>query len=367
MRILRVAQNLYPEVPGGGTYHAHALSRDQAEMGHDVTVLTVSDDETLPRREERAGYTVVRQPQTAEAIGNQISFGALDYLLRGPEFDVVHAHSHLYFLTNVACFDRVLGDTPLALTNHGLYSQTAPEWLFDLYLRTLGRLSFEAADVVFCYTETDRRRVRSLGVESRIEVVSNGIDTTRFRPDGPSSEHIDHDAPVVLFVGRLVDGKNPRDILGAFVRLKQAVPDVALYFCGDGPLRETLAEEARSLGIADDVTFLGQIPYEEMPSVYRSSDVLVLPSRAEGLPRVVLEAVSSGVPVVSNELRQIESVVSGNGDTVDTTDPAAFADAIRDWIEDGWSVHGLDDSYRWRRTVEETTEVLELLCRADGQ
>ncbi len=75
MRILRVAQNLYPEVPGGGSYHVHAMSRDQAAMGHDVTVLTVSDDESLPRREERDGYTIVRRSATVELLNNEISLG----------------------------------------------------------------------------------------------------------------------------------------------------------------------------------------------------------------------------------------------------------------------------------------------------
>jgi glycogen(starch) synthase len=73
MRILRVAQ--YPEVPGGGTYHVYALSRDQAAMGHDVTVLTVSGDDKLTRREERDGYTVVRRSPTVEVLGNEISVG----------------------------------------------------------------------------------------------------------------------------------------------------------------------------------------------------------------------------------------------------------------------------------------------------
>ena len=61
MRILRVAQNLYPAHPGGGAYHIHALSRDQVAMGHDVTVVTLSDDPDRPREETRDGYRVVRR------------------------------------------------------------------------------------------------------------------------------------------------------------------------------------------------------------------------------------------------------------------------------------------------------------------
>ncbi|MFB6229104.1 MAG: hypothetical protein ABEH88_11220 [Halobacteriales archaeon] len=89
MRILRVAQNLYPEVPGGGTYHVHVMSCDQAAMGHEVTVLTVSRDETLPRREERAGYTVVRRSPTVEALGNEISVGVARVFSDAEDFDTL--------------------------------------------------------------------------------------------------------------------------------------------------------------------------------------------------------------------------------------------------------------------------------------
>jgi len=150
MRILRVTQKTYPDVKGGAPYHTHALSRDQAAMGHDVTLLTVRTDADLPLVEQRDGYSIVRCDSLGAPLGNDISPGVAEYLWGGDEFDVVHAHSHLYFATNLAALRRFLGGPPLAVTNHGLFSQNAPEWVFDLYLRTLGRWTFNQADVVFC-------------------------------------------------------------------------------------------------------------------------------------------------------------------------------------------------------------------------
>ena len=92
MRILRVAQKTYPEVVGGGPYHVHALSRDQAAMGHDVTVLTLSTDSNLPRREDRDGYTLIRCTATSEILGNGLSVGIARYLRQASDYDVVHAH-----------------------------------------------------------------------------------------------------------------------------------------------------------------------------------------------------------------------------------------------------------------------------------
>ena len=116
MRVLRVAQKVYPDTKGGASYHIHALSRDQAAMGHDVTVLTVRHDSELPHVEQRDGYTVVRFDSTAAPLGNHLAPGIVQYLFERDAFDIIHAHSHLYFSTNVAALRRRLGDVPLAIT-----------------------------------------------------------------------------------------------------------------------------------------------------------------------------------------------------------------------------------------------------------
>lgn len=355
MRILRVAQNLYPEVPGGGTYHVHAMSRDQATMGHDVTVLTVSDNESLPRREERDGYTIVRRSPALEVLGNEISIEVAQFLRDAVNYDIIHAHSHLYFSTNLAAMSRYLGNIPLAITNHGLYSQSAPEWLFDLYLRTLGQWTFNQAEVVFCYTDEDRERVQEFGVNSRIEVVPNGVDMQRFTPDGARSEIIDHNGPVVLFVGRLVEGKRPKDAIEAVSRLPDEL-NVKLYVVGDGPLRSELEEKVNR----NNVDFLGQIPYEEMPAVYRSGDVLLLPSRTEGLPRTVLEAMASGVPVVVSNLDQVAPLVDEGGVTVPVGDVNGFTAGIETILEGSFKNPRtvIEGEFDWSYTVGRTTEIL---------
>jgi glycosyltransferase involved in cell wall biosynthesis len=363
MRILRVAQKTYPEVPGGGTYHVHAMSRDQAAMGHDVTVLTISTDPGLPRVEQRDGYTVIRYPSTLSFIGNDISAGLARHLAAVDDstYDVCHAHSHLYFSTNLAALKRRLGDLPLAITNHGLYSQNAPEWVLNVYLRTLGRWTFNCADTVFCYTDTDRDRVRDLGVRSRIEVVPNGIDTDRFTPDGPESDLIDNDGPVVLFVGRLVEGKRPENAVRALASLRETHPNAALYLCGEGPLKDELLSLAEELGVCEMVTFLGQVPYEKMPAVYHDADVFVLPSRAEGVPRTIMEAMATGVPVVSSDLQQVRDLVSHGGYTVDVENYEAFAGRIGQSLDGEYPDGGRERivaEHSWSDTVERTTAVL---------
>ncbi|MDZ5810527.1 glycosyltransferase family 4 protein [Halorubrum sp. AD140] len=367
MRILRVAPWIYPDTKGGGDYHVHAMSRDQAAMGHDVTVLTTRADPSLPRVEQTHGYTILRVSPGVTLLGNDVSPAVARYLWHADRenFDVIHAHSHCYFVTNLAALKRRLGDIPLAITNHGLYSQNAPERLFTLYLKTLGRWTFNQADVVFCYTEVDKERVRKLGVTSQIEVVSNGIDMERFTPEGPESELIDADGPVVLFVGRFTDGKRPWLAVEAFAEVLEEYPDAELYLCGEGGLREDLETQVAELGIGESVTFLGHVPYDEMPKVYRSGDVLVLPSRAEGVPRTVLEAMASGTRVVVNDLEQVSSIVERYGNTVQSSDLVAFLRAIQSQIRDSErdNIKPRKERlrYKWEDTVRTTVEVLREL------
>ena len=366
MRILRVAPWIYPDTKGGGDYHVHAMSRDQAAMGHDVTVLTTREDESLPRIEETHGYTILRVSPGVTLLENDVSPAVARYLwgVNSDDFDVMHAHSHCYFVTNLAALKRRLGGIPLAITNHGLYSQNAPEHLFSLYLQTIGRWTFNQADVVFCYTDVDKQRVRELDVSSRIEVVPNGIDTERFTPEGPESELIDAEGPVVLFVGRFAEGKRPWLAVEAFAEVLEEYSGAELYLCGDGALREDLEAQVADLGIGEAVTFLGHVPYDEMPKVYRSGDVLVLPSRAEGVPRTVLEAMASGLKIVMSDLEQVAPTLGDWGHVVADGGGESFADGLLAAIGVSGETSGqvAAGDHRWEDTVERTTRSLESIA-----
>jgi glycosyltransferase involved in cell wall biosynthesis len=374
MRILRVAQDLFPEVVGGAPYHIHALSRDQAARGHEVTVLTVSDEVDEPTTEQRDGYTVCRTPPKVDIFGNQLFASTLGQLRNREEYDVVHAHSHLFYSTNVAAVHSRFDETPMAVTCHGLNSQRVPEWVSKTHLRTVGKWTYNAADTVFCYTPSERERLRELGVTSPVNVVKNGIDTQRFSPGGPEATQIaDTDGPAVLFVGRLVEGKCPHDVLSAFEGVRERLPDATLFYCGDGPLRSELESSAAETGLGDAIVFLDHVPYKAMPAVYRAADLLVLASRAEGLPRTVLEALACGTPVASTDLEQLVPIVEQAGATVPVGDVEALTGAITDIL--GRSDRGdslgdrgrevVTEQYDWSDTVEETTATLANLARAN--
>ena len=124
-------------------------------MEHDVTVLTSDNgDRSLPEHEERGGYSIVRHRQLCRPVGNRIIPVIANSLRkRGSESDVIHAHSHLYFSSNITALLNKLTETLLTVTNHGLFSQTAPDLVQKAFIPLIARPTLNSADRIFCYTD----------------------------------------------------------------------------------------------------------------------------------------------------------------------------------------------------------------------
>jgi len=119
---------------------------------------------------------------------------------------------------------------------------------------------------------------------------------------------------VVLFCAKLQPWKRPLDLLQAFA--KASVPDSLLLFAGEGPLKSGLESEAASLGISSKVRFLGFVNQTQLPSLYTSADVLVLPSEYDAFGVVVNEAMLCGCPVIASKN------VGAAGDLIAPVDPS---------------------------------------------
>ena len=184
------------------------------------------------------------------------------------------------------------------------------------------------------------------------------MNVDRFTPEGPASDRINHDGPSILFVGRLVPGKRPMDAVRTISRLPDDL-NARLYVVGDGPLQQKLAKQATDA----PVELLGHVPYDEMPTIYRASDLLFLTSRVEGMPRAVLEAFPTGTPVVSSDLEQIASTVERGGEAVDASEyETALQRVLEKRDQLGSKAREVArDEFRWCDTVSETTDVLTRL------
>lgn len=167
-----------------------------------------------------------------------------------------------------------------------------------------------SADFVACITEYCRSQVMALTDVERwpaLHVVRMGIEPDDFT----YVERGDRDAAAplhVLFVGRLVKEKAPMLLLDALTRLERG--RVSLRVVGDGELRAALTSRVERDGLHDEVTFVGPVGQDRLQAEYAWADVFCLPSFAEGLPVVLMEAMATGLPVISSRIAGIPELVT---------------------------------------------------------
>jgi glycosyltransferase involved in cell wall biosynthesis len=182
------------------------------------------------------------------------------------------------------------------------------------------------------------------------------------------------DAPVVLFAGRLMAQKGLDTLVDALDLLQHVRPDVRTLIAGAGPLRSELEETAHAYTLDGKVRFLGH--RDDVPRLLAAADLLVLPSRYEGLPNVVLEAMRFKKPVVATSAPgTAELVVDGEtGRLVPVGQATALAQAVREVLGDPDRARRMGEAGRARVEAEFTAsgmvarfaELYESLARAKG-
>jgi len=325
MRILRVVHRLFPPTVGGLSLHAHMLSVEQARLGHEVVVFT-SLEQGYPEYERKDGYEIYRFESIVRPLNNPLTLRLLPSLLKYHAFDILHAHSHLMFTTNLAALKAKSSAKPFVITNHGFKVERGRLLNFaqDIYLSSVGRLSLAAADSVVSFTEPEREKTIHAGVASRRAVlIPNGVDTRLFRP--LPVEPVPHS---VLWAGRYVPEKGVRYLLEAARLVVTTFPDARFFLVGYG---EGLSEATRLrdyLGLRDQVSLLPVMEQGKLLELINQCTIFALPSLSEGFPSTVLEAMSCGKPVVVTANIGMEGVVGDAGLYVPARDPTALANSI---------------------------------------
>ncbi len=187
------------------------------------------------------------------------------------------------------------------------------------------------ADAVHVVADVVGDVVRSLGVPpERIHLVRPAVDLTRFELDETARASLDPTAPVVVSVGRLHWVKDQATLVRAFASVRHRFPGARLVLVGDGPEREALVFLVDQLGLADAVDLTGALPPEEVHRVLATAGVAVCSSRSEGTSNAVLEAMASGVPVVSTRAGGMPEVLRDGENSLlcPVGDPGSLSDAI---------------------------------------
>ena len=169
----------------------------------------------------------------------------------------------------------------------------------------------------------------------KIDVVRGGVDPAAFTRRARGAPG-DGGGLRILNVARLAPVKGQLDLLAAVAELRRRGIETTLVIVGHGPMRETLEAEVRRRGLEDAVTIVGSVPPDQIHGYYEEADVFCLPSFAEGVPNVLMEAMAMGLPVVTTRLMGIPELVEDGvcGLLVAPARPDQLADALQRLAEE---------------------------------
>ncbi|RKU35777.1 glycosyltransferase family 4 protein [Candidatus Poribacteria bacterium] len=338
----------FPPIGGGGGWVSYFLGKHFAAAGHDVHLIT-SQFRDCPRDEEVEGFHVhrvraLRKNRDVCAVHEMLTY-AISSSLYGLRFakqfkpDIVQvffgipAGGGAYLLRkrhNVPYLVFLGGrDVPRRNPDPPYY-----RWLY-LLLKPVIRSIWNNASAVVACSDGLRELAQETAPDVKMSVIPDGLDLSRFKP---SPREPDPESVRILTIGRLIPRKGFQFLIRALPQIvENAAHDFEIEIVGDGPYQKELLKLAADLDVTEHIRFAGAVPYSELPGKYRDADIFILPSLAEGMPLVVLEAMGTGLPIVASRVQGIEELVAEdvNGALFDPGDADGLARCLVKLINAG--------------------------------
>lgn len=327
--VLMIAPQFRP-IMGGYERAAERLSAALAMLGVGVTVITERRQPTWPKREQIDGADVRRLPciyrPHMHMFSSLLAFGWF-LLWQGRRFDVWHVHQYGLHAVLALVLGKILG-RPVALKLTSSAEQSIAKVIDQLPLSRQVSTLLRRVDACVAMSRETREEAQAFGIPAdRIHVLGNGVDIRVFRPATQAHRQAERAAlgvvatGLVVYVGRLSPEKNPDGLLSAWqAALPQLPVGWKLVLVGDGPMLDALAKRIKADGLDKSVLLMGK--RDDVECWMRAADIFVLSSHREGLSNTTLEAMASGLPVVSTR-------VSGSIENLDETGAGLVVDVCR--------------------------------------
>lgn len=353
----------FPPLGGGAGNATDNIATELAAAGVDVKVLT-SAFAGLPAFERKNGFDIHRIPVPRRRLDRCSALEMLAFLVSSLIFAPLlvrrwRPDGSIAFFTlpcgPAAWLIGMLfgipwvaslrgGDVPGFLPRQiGAYHRLTKPVIVALWARAVA---------VVANSDGLATLAREAAPEIPVMVLPNGVDTDRYRPAAAPLRNAEAGLRL-LFVGRLVHQKGLDLLLDA---LAAGPAGISVDIVGDGPEREALIKQAQGLGISDRVRFQGWLDRKALPEYLQTADAFVFPSREEGMPNAVLEAMASGLPVITTAVRGMAGVVEAgvSGWMVPSEDRVALEAAITECRA--------DPAQRRRRGAEGRRRAETLFC-----
>ncbi len=363
MRIMMLNYE-YPPLGGGASPITRALSEELARAGHAVDVVTMGY-RNLPFREVLCDgrLRVFRVPALRASPVRAVTVEMTSYILSAlpmtlglaarRRYDVIHAHFLMPTGVLAAAIKRITG-LPLVVTIHG---SDVPGYNPDRFKRghrvlaPLWRQVVQRSDAIISPSHYLRSLLQR-GADVPVDVIPYGFDL-------PEAGAVPRRRRI-LFASRLFPRKGAQHMLQALESVDLTGWDVII--AGDGPMLGPLQEQAHQLGL--DVQFPGFVKGQELQDLYASSAIFVFPSLHDNFPVVLLEALSAGCAVITNNVTGMPEVVGDAGVLVKPHDIAGLRAAIVGLMGDENRRRQLGDmarqrveSFAWGRILAQHLEV----------
>ena len=330
-----VASEFPPKSAGVGNYVCN-VSMKLVEKGHKVTVITRGSPKntTMEVTNRIVVYRVPFIPIYPFHVSVHGIFANSLAKLLEPELTLVHSHipSPPFIRTSLPSIATV--HTVMRVASDHFEANSPYSAVHNIARRLQSTIAYATeleilrnSDLITTISQSVALELGGYGLDpGKIIALENGVDERIYTPrrSGEPEEMY------VLYVGRLDFRKGLFDLIRCGKYVGEEYPEVKFVITGEGPLQGKLKEEVRKMQLQDRIIFLGHVSRSRLIQLYQDATVFVLPSHYEGLPTVLLEAMSCGVPVVATSVSGNTEVISSgvNGLLVPPKAPRDMAMAI---------------------------------------
>ena len=350
--------------------HTQRWARAYAEHGHEVHVLSIRSAHIPGVRVHPVRVGPLNSPSKIWSFFSYLYLLlTARHRLRRLQPDIVHAH----FVPTHGVIAGFSGFHPVVLSVWGSdvvwHKPTPIPWS----LRLLNRYALKRADLITATGRFLREQTRRFTPPSRpIRRIPFGVDCQCFTPSPSQKPPSEVPSFRIGFVKKLTSIYGPEFLIKALPRILESIPHARLIMAGREDQKQQLQTLAQNLGVAEQITFLGPIPHDDVPSLVVTFDVFVNPSICqESFGVSILEASACGVPVIATRVGGVPEVCLDRqtGILVPPRDPVALADAIVQLAAEPAEAHrmGLQGRefvltrYQWQNNVEEMLKIFKQL------
>lgn len=337
--------NFYLPVVNGVARSVQSFREALTAMGHNVFVFAQEDnyEDTEPFIFR---YPSLYLPLPVE-IPTALPVSAfVDQLIPKLKLDVIHTH-HPVLLGQTAAAKARDYNLPLVFTFHTQYheythyipfpQEQVQEFLKNRVISWLREFMRKCQHIIIPSESMRSVLVNEYGLVDKFTVIPTGIDLTPYKKADGTAIRAGwnwNDDKVIISAGRLAEEKNWVTLLEAFARAQKAQPNIRLVLLGDGPQAHALQRLAGELEISERVTFVGKVPFEEVPNYLKAADLFAFASITETQGLVTLEAMAAGLPVVAVDASGTRDILEdGKQGFLRQNDPADLADGIIQVVE----------------------------------